>query len=345
VFYPGAYTQAQATSISLKEGEERGGVDVMLGWTRTAKITGAVVSPGEALPSNLQVNVIAHDTIPGIPFSGFGNARVADDGTFVSAGLPPGDYTVTVRVGGGVGARGAPPPPGAAALFGTATVAINGVDTPATVTLQRGVTVSGRLIFEADSTKPPSDLSKQRISLTPVRSKVPALGVSPATIDAAGAFSFTGVAPGRYRLGAFSSGWQLQSALAQGRDIADFPLEIGAADVRDIEVKFTDRATEISGDLLDANGHPATEYFIIAFAVDKAYWTPQSRRILSTRPSGDGHFKLQNLPPGDYYIGAVNDVEQGEWYDPSFLAQLVTASQKLTLGDGEKKVQNLKIAK
>ncbi len=31
VFYPGAYTQAEAASISLKEGEERGGIDLLVG--------------------------------------------------------------------------------------------------------------------------------------------------------------------------------------------------------------------------------------------------------------------------------------------------------------------------
>ena len=58
------------------------------------------------------------------------------------------------------------------------------------------------------------------------------------------------------------------------------------------------------------------------FPANKAYWVPQSRRILSTRPGSDGHFKFPNLPAGDYLIAAVTDVEQGEWYDPAFLAQL-----------------------
>lgn len=344
VFYPGAYTQAQATSVSLKEGEERSGIDVLVGWTRTAKISGNVVSPDGALPPNLQVNVIAHDTIPGIPFSGFGNARVAADGAFVSAGLPPGDYTITVRVTG-AGGRGAPTP-APSALFGTSTVTVNGVDATTTVTLQTGVTVSGRLVFDGDSIKPPSDLTKMRVTLTPVRSRIPTLGVPAATVDANGAFTFSGATPGRYRIFvSLGGGWQLRNAMAQGRDVADLPLEIANQDIRDVEVTFTDRPTEVSGDLLDAAGHPATEYFIIVFAADKAYWTPQSRRIQSARPASDGHFRVQNLPPGEYYIGAVTDVEQGEWYDPSFLTQLLATSQKITLAEGEKKVQSLKIAK
>lgn len=347
VFYPGGYTQAQATAISLKEGEERSGVDVLLGWTRTAKILGTVVSPDGPVPQNLQVNVIAHDPIPGIPFSGFGSARVAPDGSFVSPGLPPGDYTVTVRVGAGAGARGAAPPANAAALFGIAIVTVSGADVTTTLPLQKGVTVSGKLIFDGDASKPPADALAQRVSLNPVRSRIPTLGVGAATVDTtAGTFTFTGVTPGRYRISSFlGGGWQFRSAMVQGHDAADFPLEIGSDDIRDVEVRFSDKSTEVSGDLLDADGHPASEYSIIVFAADKAYWMPQSRRIQSARPSGDGHFRVQNLPPGDYYIGAVTDVEPGEWYDPSFLTELQAAARKFTLSEGEKTVQNLKIAR
>jgi len=70
---------------------------------------------------------------------------------------------------------------------------------------------------------------------------------------------------------------------------------------------------------------------------------PLSRRILQTRPAQDGKFIFKNLPPGDYLLAAVTEVEQGQWFDPAFLAQLVDASAKITLGDGEKKVQDIRI--
>ena len=76
VFYPGVPTQAAAASITVKAGEERRGVDVLLNMVPTAKITGTVGVERGPLPQSLQVAVIAHDTIPGIPFSGFGTARV-----------------------------------------------------------------------------------------------------------------------------------------------------------------------------------------------------------------------------------------------------------------------------
>jgi hypothetical protein len=341
MFFPGVARQANATVVPVKAGEERTGIDVVLAMIPTAKLTGSVVANDGNLPATLQVNVIAHDTIPGIPFSGFGTARVDKDGKFVSAGLPPGDYTVTVRVGGG--GRGAAAP--TAAQFGMTTVSINGSDVDTVVRLESGVTVSGRLVFDSTTTKPPADMTRVRVNLTAVRSRTPTLGVPAATADATGAFTFKGVTPGRYRFSASGAAgtWQMRSAMAQGRDALDVPITIGGDDVTGVEISFTDRPTEVSGTLLDVAGQPAPEYFIVVFPTDKTYWTPQSRRIQSVRPASDGRFRVPNLPPGDYMIAAVTDVEQGEWYDPSFLAQLVDASAKITLAEGEKKVQNLKI--
>ena len=113
--------------------------------------------------------------------------------------------------------------------------------------------------------------------------------------------------------------------------------------MRDFVITFTDRPAELSGSMMDGDGRPAPEYFIVVFAADKAYWAPQSRRIQAKRPGTDGRFVFSNLPPGDYLVGAVTDVEPGEWYDPSFLAQLAPTAIKVAIGEGEKKRQDIRL--
>ena len=49
------------------------------------------------------------------------------------------------------------------------------------------------------------------------------------------------------------------------------------------------------------------------------------------------------LPPGDYLMAAVTDVEPGEWFDPEFLQQLRAASARVTLNEGDKKTQDLRL--
>ena len=161
-----------------------------------------------------------------------------------------------------------------------------------------------------------------------------------------GNFTITGVAPGRYtvRVQAQIQGMTLKSAVTSGRDILDFPLEVKAnGDVADLTVTMASQTQELSGTLTDSQNMPATAYTVIVFSADTRFWTPQSRRIFSSRPGTDGRFIVRNLPAGDYFVAAVTDAEPGEWFDPKFLEQLRAASARVTLVAGDKKVQDLRL--
>jgi hypothetical protein len=355
VFHPGTALESSATIITLAAGEERAGVDIPMLLVPTAKIEGVVTSSDGVVPPNLQINMIAQDRIEGLPFAGFIDAPVVKDNTFTFTGMAPGTYTITVRPrntpapgarGGGAAATAAP-----TALFAIADVTLSGHDTAVTLTLQPGVNVTGRVAFDGTTLKPPADLTKLRVTLSAVvTGKGAAIGVSPVNADATGAFTFAGVAPGRYKFSATvpgstaTAGWQPRSAVVNGRDSLDTPFDVGTDDVGGAVVTFSDHPAELSGTLQDAAGHPAPEYFVIVFSSDKAFWTPQSRRVQAKRPGGDSQFSFPNLPPGEYLVVTVTDVEQGEWYDPAFLAQLAPAAMKVAIAEGEKKVQPLKIA-
>jgi hypothetical protein len=71
---------------------------------------------------------------------------------------------------------------------------------------------------------------------------------------------------------------------------------------------------------------------------------PQARRITATRPGTDGRFTFRGLPAGDYRLTAVTDVEPGEWYDPAFLNQLGSVSIPISLTEGQRKVQDIRLA-
>ena len=121
------------------------------------------------------------------------------------------------------------------------------------------------------------------------------------------------------------------------------PLEVGTADVGDIVVTVSDRSSELSGRVQDAAGQPMTEVYIVVFSADRTHWAPPSRRIASKRPGSDGRYVVANLPPGAYLVAAVTDVEPNQWFDPAYLQELAPAAIKVTIGDGEKKVQDLKV--
>ena len=81
------------------------------------------------------------------------------------------------------------------------------------------------------------------------------------------------------------------------RDLLDVPLDIGATDVSGLTATFTDRHTELNGRLVTPAGAPATDYVVIVFAADRAFWRPQARRLASARPATEGSLSSKTCPP------------------------------------------------
>ena len=257
-------------------------------------------------------------------------------------------------------------------LWASTDLGVSGQDVDNLVlNLQPGMTVSGRLSFEGSAATPPTDLSRVRVTLS-VRGQQPfgGGGTGPTQVDTTGRFTITGVPPGTYSLsanvpaaamgqggqaqgggggrgggGGGGGTWMLKSAMAAGRDALDFPLVIEPnQDVTGAVLTFVDRTQELSGMIQDTQGKPTADFTIIVFPSDNRFWQPQSRRIMATRPGTDGRFTFRNLPPGDYRLTAVTDVEPGEWFNPDFLSQLGTASIPVSLAEGERKVQDIRLA-
>ncbi len=353
VFYPGTPVAAQAVAIKLGVAEERTGVDFPLSLVPTAKVEGSVVVPEGMNPQSIMLQIIGSNP-QGLMLDLFRRSTPTAEGTFTFAGVAPGPYAIV--------AQAVPPaPPGGRSTapspvsrqpshWARADITIDGQDiSGVSLTLQPGMVVAGRIQLEGTSAQPP-DLSRIRINLLPVQaSGEVSFGQLQIQPDATGSFSIAGVTPGRYRLMASipsprpDSAWQLKSSVMFGRDTLDSPVDLREGTDSAV-ITFTDRTTELAGTIQDAGGQPAPEYHVVVFARDKAFWTAQSRRIRTVRPAADGKYVMPNLPPGEYLMTAVTDMEPGEWFDPAFLEMLSRSAIALTIGDGEKKTQDLRLA-
>jgi hypothetical protein len=165
-------------------------------------------------------------------------------------------------------------------------------------------------------------------------------GPSGGNVDADRSFSFAGVTPGDYRIltitrSQWRGNWFLRSAIVNGRDVLDGSLRIVPGEKTEIVLTYSDRPTEVVGQFTDLNGLPATAYFIVMFPADRAQWLPGSRRILSTRPGNDGQYSIRGLPPGDYLLAALTDLDPQDLFSPSFFEQLTPLAIRVTLSEGQ----------
>jgi hypothetical protein len=395
VYYPGTTSPVSATSVTLGVGDERSGVDFQLQLVPTSRVDGMVIGPDGNIPPGTQISLVPSDQggMPQIPGLNASASRSMQNGRFTFNGVSPGQYRLMARSvvrapepnaqqagaagrGGEAGGRGGRGGPGTIqqVLWASTDLTVSGQNiSDLVIQLQPGMTLRGRVSFEATSGQPPTDLSRVRVNLAARgQQQFEGGGTPPAQVDASGQFTIPGVTPGRYAIngavpgggqnagraagaaaarqgGAAGQGggpaWTLKSAMAGGRDILDFPFVIEPnQEIGQIQLTFTDRTQELSGTIQDASGRPTADFTIIVFPAENRFWLPQSRRILSTRPGTDGKFSFRNLPAGEYRLTAVTDVEPGEWFNPEFLTQLVGPSIGISLGEGEKKVQDIKIA-
>jgi hypothetical protein len=202
--------------------------------------------------------------------------------------------------------------------------------------------------FDASTLQPPA-LEGVRVFLTPILAAGQvSVGQFSGQTDPEGRFSLQGIMPGRYTVRALppvtAKGWLLRSVVSGGRDVADVGLDIApGTEASDLVATFTDRIGEITGVFQDASGRPAPEYTVILFSTDRALWRTPVRRVVWARPASDGRFTLRNLLPGEYLLAAAAGAEPAAIADIEFLEQLAAAAITLTLAEGEKKTQDIRI--
>jgi uncharacterized protein (DUF2141 family) len=343
-FYPGSPAPAQATPIAVRAGEERTGVDFNVQYTAAAHVDGTVGWPGGGeIPAGTQVSLTINDPqMPSLGFDGFRSARPGTDGHFEFAQVAPGPYLLV--------ARAALPP-----AQGTTTPQVYSAAMDLDVqsddqhglqlTLEDTLTISGSVQYDGDDSRP--SLAGVRVNLQPVTQGTGVTVTSGGnTLNADGTFTLAGVTPGRYRLQLSQPlpvaqiPWIVRSATLAGQDALDAGVDIRQS-VAGASITITDRVSELSGKVDAANG--AGDYTLVLFPQNRDYWGGASRRIITARTAKDGSYSFRRVPPGDYALAPVDDVEPGEWFDPAFLQRLVPTAIKLTIGDGERKTQDIHV--
>jgi hypothetical protein len=359
VYYPGTTLAAAAQTVTLGVSEERQAVNVSLQLVPLTRVSGVVTGAAGTAGSVL---VVLTATGTPAPLPGPRTARLGPDGRFSFSAVPPGSYTVmaftmrdsavAAKIAADKLAAALPKSqtvPDVPSFWAATDVVVDDRSmAPITLGLQPALAVSGRFALSGSSAPP--DFSRMRVLLSAASSASPerSVPVPPAAADVNGRFSVAGLVPGRYRLSVAGTAgpWSIASAVIGGRDVMDAPLEVRSGDdLAGLVVTLTDRTTWLLGTLQDASGRVTSDFTVVVFPFDAAYWLPQARRIQAARPSTDGHYGFRGLPPGEYRVAVVPDVEPGQWYDPNWLRQVLPSAVAITLGDGERHLQDLRVGR
>ena len=373
-FHPNALSVSGAETIALGVDEHRSSVDVVVPLVRLSRVTGIVLdSDGKPAPGievslgDTRLEDTEQMTTSG-PDGRFEFERIAPGPYVLRAGARSGLHSFSVEykhsgddvsyslrsmvtklkadivLADKVFVNGVEPPADemSAAAAGSATteISVSGDRMPDVVMrLEPPRVVAGRVVFEG--AKAPATFKNLGVSLEAMNGH----GQIGVEVGDDGAFAIERVQPGKYlvRMKA-PSPWNLGSAVSGGLDTLDSLLEVPRGrDIRDLTLTLRDKVTELSGLVTNPAGDAVDNRMVVAFPADERFWNAGPGRLQSANLGSDGHYSFMGLRPGDYRIAVVGDVEDDEWMDPQFLRQLIAASVPVTLGEAERKTQDLRV--
>lgn len=359
VFYPGARLLTSATPIDLAPGQENGGVDFALQPVPAVRVSGTVISSG-ALDPNFVLRLLPHGSEDLGVGSEQATALVSASGAFTLLGVPSGSYTIDAGLNvtrfSSAAAWGPPTP-------GMLHVVFGGPSAPS-VTDGAGITMQRKDVIDREWAELPidvgvDDVTGLRIALRPSVTvsgefvwdgppgNWPGVRLEPADGDArlfptytnlggppAGRlFSVTGLRAGEYVIRtSVASGRTVVRIVANGQDVTTRTIDTSSGDISGVVVTMTTKATRISGSVRDVT-EPARLTSVVAFPVEKRQWsryglTPLT--IASTSFSGP-RYTLTGLPPGEYFVVAVDAAFGGAWRDPAWLDAASRVATRVTL--------------
>jgi len=261
--------------------------------------------------------------------------------------LPPGEYTLKAE--GSSGLQNTKDRI-VSDLTGMARVRLTaGARDAVTVILGMNASASGRVVFEGDSSPPPT-AAVNRVPMFAPNGQTCHYG-SP-TVATDWSFTIDGLV-GTCRSApstALSARWVLKSVVVDGREVLDEEVwfEPGRR-YENVRIVMTDRRSQVRVRVRDADGTPTGEYVAVAFPVQRERWRSPDRYIRAAAPlpasflgrsdpSGTGgepgrSLRFIGIPPGEYYVIAVDDIEYNATRDPAVLVKLARNATRVTIPD------------
>jgi hypothetical protein len=340
-FYPGVIEPTDAQRIKVGVGQEVDNIDFALVPARTSRVSGTVFNAAGAPVANESVTLSQEVMGPqgGATYPSSNTAQTGPDGGFSVSNVQAGEYRLAVRSA----AAKDQPAQEARQMIQVAGIDIDGL----VIVTGSGGTVRGQVASDDGTPVPGLDRLVVRARPLTWAARGSTLGFSGnGRVSADGTFELKAVVgPVVLSIGTLTGDWTLKSVELNGRNLADDPIDVRHGEtLNGVRVVLTNRPTDLRGALLDEKKQPA-DGTVVVFPEETSRWHEDSRTVRAARPDQRGEFSIKGLPAGKYLIAAVDYVQDGQWYDPEFLADLRPRAQRLSLIDAESKRIDLTVQK
>jgi hypothetical protein len=335
-YYPGSSTLSQASVVRVDVGVDAPGADMTFRPAESFRVSGvALDARGEPVRTLIALMVSERSGNVSMP------AQVvspASDGAFEFMHVPPGDYVLQAAV--------------RPAEFALARVEVSGANVgPLHIQTSAMAVVSGRIVLKGE----PGTLRPESFLVTPAHASpdfrvVSNLRMTPTVrVNADWTYDVRGLA-GPVRFLSQSPpprGWWLESIMIGGINAADEPVRFATADDSraGVDIVFADTAAEIAGRALDTRGDRVAAYVAVAIPVDRERWYAGSRYVKTALPDEESRFALTSLPPGDYWVAAVDALPAGALQDFDVLTQLGLLGRRVTVSASQRLVTDVPLAR
>ena len=348
-YYPGTNDPGRATAMEVRQGDEVGGVDILLLPARAVRVRGRIINTVTGKPvHDAMIHLFPRGA--GVRVFSFESRATVDPakGTFEIARVTPGSYTLFADwydedSQENYRAR-MPLEVGSSNVEGIELVIGRGVELAGTVRLETGLrpTGLGQTAPTGDTTKPeqreaPLDLDDLFVQLN-TDDDFPFGGES-GPVKADGSFQVKNLSPGEYKVEVWQRGglpgdYYLKSARLAGDDVLEEGLAVSGPVRGALELTLSPAGGHIEGTVLTAEGQP--------FSGARVVLVPEERRrqrtdlFKSTTTDQYGRFTLRGITPGEYKLFAWEDIEPGAYQDAEFLRPYEEKGKEVRIREGDR---------
>ena len=139
----------------------------------------------------------------------------------------------------------------------------------------------------------------------------------------------------------------LASIRVGGVDASDQAVTLGATDVTDVVVTFTDKSIALAGTVRPTSPGTDADATVMAFPADTRAWLASGmspRRFATAVTAASGAYQLRIGIPGDYLVIAIPP-EIVPDLDPDLLTRLAASATRVSFAAGENKTLPLTVSR